>query len=78
MSAFDNQEGGDHYLNLDPQPASVLRSWQVRHLEGDPHAGVNLGNGLHIKKPRHFCRGDSGFLVRRSGVSLLHVAKHRA
>ena len=35
MSAFDNQEGGDHYLNLDPQPASVLRSWQVRHLEGE-------------------------------------------
>jgi hypothetical protein len=35
MSATDNQEGGDHYRLLDPQPATVLRCWQTPHLEGE-------------------------------------------
>ena len=34
-SAFDKQEGGSHYKNLSPQPAEVLRSWGVAHLEGE-------------------------------------------
>ena len=35
MSALDTQIGGDHYRNLNPQPASVLRAWNVPHLEGE-------------------------------------------
>ena len=35
MSALDKQEGGDHYRNLDPQPAKILRAWNVPHLEGE-------------------------------------------
>jgi hypothetical protein len=35
MSALDKQEGGDHYLSLDPQPAKILRAWNVPHLEGE-------------------------------------------
>lgn len=35
MSALDKQEGGDHYRMLNPQPAAVLRAWNVNHLEGE-------------------------------------------
>jgi len=34
-SAFDTQEGGQHYKDLDPQPAQVMRKWKVPHLEGE-------------------------------------------
>ena len=35
MSAFDKQESGSHYRNLNPQPAKVLHSWGVGHIEGE-------------------------------------------
>lgn len=33
--ALAKQVGGDHYRNLCPQPAEVLRAWSVNHLEGE-------------------------------------------
>lgn len=35
MSALDKQVAGGHYKSLHPQPAEVLRSWNVPHLEGE-------------------------------------------
>lgn len=34
MSAFDEQVGGRHYKDLQPQPLSVLHSWRLPYAEG--------------------------------------------
>jgi len=35
VSAFEKEEGGDHYKDLEPQPAKVLHAWGVSHIEGE-------------------------------------------
>lgn len=35
MSALSTQVGGDWYKNMRPQPAPVIRSWGLPHLEGE-------------------------------------------
>ena len=35
MSAFDKEEGGNHYKQLEPQPFKVLHAWGCTHAEGE-------------------------------------------
>tara|TARA_R110002020_G_scaffold159106_2_gene342745 strand:+ start:3720 stop:3926 length:207 start_codon:yes stop_codon:yes gene_type:complete len=57
MSAFDRQEDGLHYKDLHPQPAAVLRSWEIDHLEGEVIYRVirhrNKNGASDIKKAIH-------------------------
>ena len=55
---IDEQVGGDHYIDFDPPPCQVIRSWNLPHAEGEAVYHIIRHASKHgrvdLEKARHW------------------------
>ncbi len=91
MSAFDRQEGGNHYKDLPIQPVDYITANKIPFIEGNVIKYVtrwrNKGGVADLKKARHFLdmliekeecfrRTDTGVCLRCEIEHLTEEAPH--